>query len=96
MKEIELIQIALMFTPLWQIAVCQFEVNRKRLDIHLDFAKKGSRFSCTTSGQTGCAVHDTDQKFWRHPDFYQHEAYLNDRVSRTRCGKYGIGMIVVP
>ena len=43
MKETELIQIALMLTPPWQVAECQFDVNQKRLDIHLDFAK-GSRF----------------------------------------------------
>ena len=44
MKEIELIQIALMFTPLWQIAVCQFEVNRKRLNIIWTLPKREAGF----------------------------------------------------
>ena len=34
MKETELIQIALMLTPLWQVAECRFDINQKRLDIH--------------------------------------------------------------
>jgi hypothetical protein len=34
MKDTELIQIALMLTPPWQVAECQFDVNRERLDNH--------------------------------------------------------------
>jgi len=95
MKETELIQIALMLTPPWKVAGCQFDINQKRLDIHLDFAK-GSRFSCPTCGQSDCAVHDTDQKSWRHLNFFQHETYMYARVPRIKCSKCGIRVIGVP
>lgn len=95
MKETELIQIALMLTPPWKVAGCQFDINQKLLDIHLDFAK-GSRFSCPTCGQSDCAVHDTDQKSWRHLNFFQHETYMYARVPRIKCSKCGIRVIGVP
>ena len=95
MKETELIQIALMLTPPWKVAECQFDVNQKRLDIHLDFAK-GSRFSCPTCGQADCAVHDTEQKSWRHLNFFQHETYMYARVPRIKCSKCGVRVVGVP
>jgi transposase len=74
---------------------CQFDVNQKRLDIHIDFAK-GSLFSCPVCGQTDCVVHDTEPKSWRHLNFFQHEAFLNARVPRIRCKKCGVRVINVP
>jgi hypothetical protein len=95
MKETELIQLALMLTPPWKVMGCQFDVNQKRLDIHIDFAK-GSLFSCPVCGQTDCVVHDTEPKSWRHLNFFQHEAFLNARVPRIRCKKCGVRVINVP
>jgi transposase len=95
MKETELIQIALMLTPPWKVAECQFDVNQKRLDIHLDFAR-GSRFFCPSCGQSDCAVHDTEQKSWRHLNFFQHETYMSARVPRIRCKKCGVRVVDVP
>lgn len=95
MKETELIQIALMLTPPWKVAECQFDVNQKRLDIHLDFAR-GSHFSCPACGQADCSVHDTEPKSWRHLNFFQHETYMYARVPRIRCNKCGVRVIDVP
>lgn len=95
MKETELIQIALMLTPPWKVAECQFDVNQKRLDIQLDFAR-GSRFFCPSCGQADCAVHDTEQKSWRHLNFFQHETYMSARVPRIRCKKCGVRVVDVP
>ena len=95
MKETELILIALMLTPPWKVSECQFDINQKRLDIHLDFAR-GSRFSCPACGQADCAVHDTEPKSWRHLNFFQHETYMYARVPRIRCNKCGVRVIDVP
>ncbi len=95
MKETELIQIALMLTPPWKVAECQFDVNQKRLDIYLDFAK-GSRFSCPDCGRADCTVHDTDQKSWRHLNFFQHETYMYARVPRIKCSNCGVRVVNVP
>lgn len=95
MKETELIQIALMLTPPWQVKECQFDINQKRLDIHLEFPR-GSQFSCPVCGRSGCAVHDTERKSWRHLNFFQHEAYLHARVPRVICPGCGVRLASVP
>ena len=33
---------------------------------------------------------------WRHLNFFQHQAYLNARVPRVRCGTCGIKTATVP
>jgi transposase len=81
MKDKELIQTALMLTPPWQVAECQFDVNQDRLNIYLDFLR-GSHFPCPDCGQEDCAVHDTEQKSWRHLNFFQHETFMYARIPR--------------
>ena len=95
MKDTELIQIALMLTPPWKVAECQFDVNQERLNIHLDFLK-GSQFSCPACDQADCAVHDTKEKSWRHLNFFQHETYMTARVPRIKCSNCGVRLINVP
>jgi transposase len=95
MKDTELIQIALMLTPPWKVAECQFDVNQERLNIHLDFLK-GSQFSCPACDQADCAVHDTKEKSWRHLNFFQHETYMSARVPRIKCSNCGVRLIDVP
>ena len=95
MKDTESIQIALMLTPPWKVAECQFDVNQKRLNIHLDFLK-GSQFSCPACDQADCAVHDTKEKSWRHLNFFQHETYMTARVPRIKCSNCGVRLINVP
>ena len=95
MKEIELIQTALMLAPPWNVVECQLDINQNRLDIHLDFTR-GSRFFCPDCGQAECAVHDTVPKSWRHLNFFQHETYMYARVPRIKCSKCGVRVVGVP
>jgi len=77
MKEIELIQTALMLAPPWNVVECQLDINQNHLDIHLDIHldfTRGSRFSCPDCGQAECAVHDTVPKSWRHLNLYQYSS----------------------
>ena len=41
-------------------------------------------------------MHDTDDKAWRHLDFFEHQAYLNARVPRVRCSEHGVHLVSVP
>jgi transposase len=41
-------------------------------------------------------VHDTEQKSWRHLNFFQHEAHLVARVPRIRCGRCGVLQVALP
>jgi len=41
-------------------------------------------------------VHDSQQKSWRHLNFFQHEAHLHARVPRIRFGRCGILQVARP
>lgn len=95
MKDTELLQIALMLAPPWQVVACDMDATLNRVDIDLNFTR-GSRFTCSKCGQTDCEVHDTENKTWRHLNFFQHETYLHARVPRTDCPKCGVRLVNVP
>jgi transposase len=41
-------------------------------------------------------VHDTEEKTWRHLDFFQHQAYLTARVPRVRCPEHNVRQVRLP
>ena len=83
-------------TP-WQVVSVEFDQGAGRLDLRLDFSR-GARFACPEPGcvQASCSVHDTDDKSWRHLDFFEHQAYLSARVPRVRCAEHGVHPVNVP
>jgi transposase len=78
----------------WELKALDFDESNKRLDISIDF-KRGAKFPCPVCG-TLCNVYDTEQKSWRHLDFFQHSAYLNARTPRIKCDGHGVKQIQVP
>src|SRR6516162_11070996 len=72
MRDIDLFQLALGLVPPWMVVDAKFDVDKKRLDIEIDF-KTGGRFACPECGKADCPVHDTVKKTWRHLNFFQHE-----------------------
>jgi transposase len=78
----------------WEVKDLQFNQEGQRLDIVVDF-KRGANFPCPVCGQS-CKVHDTEEKTWRHMDFFQHSAYLTARVPRCKCDQDGVKMVAVP
>ena len=68
----------------WMVTKIDFKANEKRLDIFLDFPR-GSEFFCPKCGAKSKA-YDTEEKVWRHLNFFQHECYLHARVPRVDCG----------
>ena len=95
MRDTDLFRMALGIEPPWVVTKSQFDAAAKRLDIHLDFAK-GSRFACPECGVAGCPAYDSEEKTWRHLNFFQHEAYLHARVPRVTCKGCGIKQVSVP
>jgi len=41
-------------------------------------------------------VKDTEEKTWRHLDFFQHQAYLTARVPRVECSEHKVRLVAVP
>lgn len=78
----------------WEVKSLQFSAEDKRLDILVDF-ERGSSFPCPECGRPAKA-HDTEEKTWRHLDFFQHAAYLTARVPRCKCDEHGVKQVQVP
>jgi transposase len=78
----------------WEVKTLDFSATDRRLEILVDF-QKGSTFPCPVCGLPG-KVHDTEEKTWRHLDFFQHAAYLTARVPRCKCDEHGIKQVPVP
>ena len=79
----------------WKVESIEFDPDKKRLDIRIDF-KRGGAFDCPACGVSGCKAHDTSEKTWRHLNFFQHEAYITARVPRAGCSDCGPHVVDVP
>lgn len=78
----------------WEVKNLHFDGEARRLDIELDFTR-GATFPCPVCGVPS-KVHDTEEKTWRHLDFFQHSAHLTARVPRCTCGEHGVKQVQVP
>ena len=78
MRDIDLFQMALGLIPPWFVDRSEFDADEKRLDLYLDFSS-GGRFTCPECGRDGCAAYDSEEKTWRHLNFFQHETSLHAR-----------------
>jgi transposase len=94
-QDLLLFQAALGLTAPWQVTSVEFDPERKRLDLRVDFPK-GSTFSCPECDRAGLKAHDTEEKTWRHLDFFQHEAYLTARVPRVVCPEHKVRLVALP
>ena len=95
MHDVDLFQAALALEKPWEVVGVEFDAERRRLDLRIDFPK-GARFPCPECGRADCPVHDTEPHTWRHLNFFQHEAYLHARVPRVKCPEHGVKQVQVP
>jgi len=90
-----LFETALHIQEPWFIKDIQFDSERKRLDIYIDF-KKGSIFHYKSqedniNGEFKAC--DTQEKQWRHLNFFDHECYLHARVPRVKISETKVRLI---
>jgi transposase len=81
----------------WFIQDVNFDNEKKRLDIFIDF-RKGSKFEYVSAAGEVLEgiVHDTKEKTWRHLNFFEHECYLRARVPRIRKKDNKVEIITTP
>lgn len=79
----------------WVVESAEFDPIKKRLDIRIDF-KRGGTFNCPACGVPGCKAHDTEEKTWRHLNFFQHETYITARMPRAGCSDCGPRVVDAP
>ena len=94
MNDIQLFQMALGLAAPWQVRDCRFDPGKSTLDLDLDFPK-GALFACPECGAP-VKAYDTEDKRWRHLNFFQHTCYLNARLPRVKCEKCGVHQVQVP
>ena len=68
----------------WQVVDVAFDPDRGRIDLHVGFAP-GTRFACPHCGAEHQPVHDTQERAWRHLNFFQYQAVIHTKVPRVRC-----------
>jgi transposase len=95
MRDTDLFQLALGLTSPWQVESSEFDPKQKRLDILIDFPRGGT-FTCPECGGEKLKSYDTELKYWRHLNFFEHDAYLTARVPRVKCKQCGIHRVNVP
>ena len=94
----QLFELALNIKDPWYIKDIQFDVENKQLDIHIDF-HKGSVFHYESQEDNingDYKAYDTQDKQWRHLNFFEHECYLHARVPRVKIGENTIRLINPP
>ncbi|MCK5267591.1 MAG: ISL3 family transposase [Spirochaetes bacterium] len=94
----ELFQQALHIHAPWLIKSIDFNSDKKRLDIYIDF-KKGSTFvdPDTTSGSAKTyKAYDTVKKNWQHLNFFEYECHLHARVPRIKRDDGKVRLIPTP
>lgn len=94
MQEKELFQLALGLASPWQVEGIEFSISEQRLDLHLNFPA-GSRFACPECGKP-CGVYDTEERTWRHLNFFQYETYLHARQPRIQCDAHKVRTVELP
>ena len=95
MRDTDLFEMALGLMPPWFVDRSEFDAEEKRLDLYIDFFR-GGRFACPECGQTDCAAYDSEEKTWRHLNFFEHETYLHARTPRVDCPLCGVKQVSVP
>jgi transposase len=94
-QDLGLFQAALGLSDPWRVTCVEFDVEAKRLDLRVDFPK-GSTFCCPECDRAGLKAYDTEEKTWRHLDFFEHQAYLTARVPRVECPEHKVRLVAVP
>lgn len=95
MRETELFQLALGLSAPWFVQGCAFDPDKRHLEIQIDF-EAGGRFACPVCGRAGCKAYDTEEKRWRHLNFFEHRCDLVARTPRVQCDKCGVHLVGVP
>jgi transposase len=68
----------------WEVVDVAFDPDRGRIDFQVGFAP-GTRFTCPHCGTEHQPVHDTQERAWRHLNFFQYQAVIHTKVPRVRC-----------
>ncbi len=82
----------------WFVTETKFDSEEQQLDIYIDF-RKGSTFNYIDSEKKDvledCKVYDTEDKTWRHLNFFEYKCFIHCRTPRIKNSS-GKKQLVVP
>ena len=94
----ELFSKALMIELPWYIDRMDFDPEKGKLDVWIDFARGSDFFfedkSLGVSGRF--KAYDTTEKVWRHLNFFQYECLLHARIPRVDLGNGRYRLVKAP
>lgn len=91
----DLFALALGLTKPWYVTRNELDTVKRQLEIGIDF-ERGGTFPCPECGTADCKAYDTEERSWRHLNFFQFETVLTARVPRVDCGRCGKRPVHVP
>jgi len=91
----KLFEMALNVQSPWFISNIVFSKESRQLDIWIDF-HPGSTFECPKCSTHGCKGYDTEEKIWRHLNFFQYRCDLHCRTPRVSCPNCGVVLVNAP
>ena len=95
MKSEELFALGLGLVSPWKVASVNFEEKNgaKELHINIDF-ERGTRWKNDKGDEV--TTYDTEEKTWRHMNFFEHKCFLHCRVPRIPMSDGKYRMVSVP
>ena len=79
----------------WKINKIEFDKDEKQLDIYLSHIR-GAKFPCTECNQKYGIYDTTEERTWRHLNFFQYKAFIHCSIPRTKCDNHGVLQVEVP
>src|SRR5215213_10268778 len=95
MESKDLFALALGLPKPWFLSSNERNTEKHLLEIGIDF-ERGGTFECSECGTAGCKAYDSEERRWRHLNFFQFETILSARVPRTDCKRCGKRLVNVP
>lgn len=95
MESKDLFALALGLAAPWFVSRNELDTEHNQLEIAIDF-KRGGTFPCSECGKAGCKAYDTEERRWRHLNFFQYKTILSARVPRVDCSRCGKRPVTVP
>lgn len=94
-SEMELFQLALGLQSPWQVERVEFGGDPSELRLYV-VVDSGVAFACPQCGASGPLYDRSEERVWRHLNFFQYKAFLHARLPRMRCSECGVKTVSAP